>query len=64
MSSSKERSKLLNRLAIDTAECEEVVLEIKHKGITVSEKIIRIEHLKWNTTTGKSDVTISFNELK
>jgi hypothetical protein len=64
MSSLKERSKTLDRLVIDAGECQEVVLEIKYNGITVSEKIIAVNQLNWQPSTGKNDVVVSFREVE
>lgn len=63
MSSLKERAKTLDRLVIESGECQEVVLEIKYNGITVSEKIIAVNQLNWQPATGKNDVVVSFREI-
>lgn len=63
MSSLKERVKTLDRLMIDVGECQEVVLEIKYNGITVSEKIIVVNQLNWQPATDKKDVVVSFREI-
>lgn len=64
MGSLKERAKTLPRFAIDAARFEEVVLEIKMHGVVVSEKIVHIASLDYMPSSGKTDVTIVFREIK
>jgi len=63
MGSLIEKAKGYKRLVIEASENERVVLEIKVKGITVSEKVINVDTLNWQPLSGQGDVKIHFHEL-